>query len=126
MLLALAIESAASAMFALILVMLPTLPQIPCFVAMRISASRILSRICRDSAIFAPYGLLYIHLGPAVDRSRPRNHASPAWVPRSHPDQGESEAVHSDSDMGGNCAPDSDSSLVGRLSRCAGSPIGHF
>src|SRR6476620_12518771 len=27
----------------------------------------------------------------------------------------ESEAIHPDSDMGGNCAPDSDSSVVGRL-----------
>jgi len=32
-----------------------------------------------------------------------------------HTDQGESEAVYPDSDMGGNCAPDSDSSVVGRL-----------
>ena len=104
------IEAAASAIFALILVMLGTLPQTPRFAAMRI-----LSSICWNFASFASYGFLYIHLGPALDRARPCDHASPAWLPRPHTDQGQSEVVYPDSDMGTSRSPDSDSSVVGKL-----------
>jgi len=76
---------------------------------------RILSSIRWNSANFAPYGFLYIHLGPALDCSRPCNHASPARVPRSDTDQGKSEIVYHDSDMGGHGAPNSDPGVVGRL-----------
>jgi len=43
-----------------------------------------------------------------------------------HTDQGESEDVYPDSDMGGNCAPESDSGVVGRLRHAQGAQLDIF
>jgi hypothetical protein len=64
---------------------------------------------------FAPYGLVYLRLGSALDRFRPRNHPSPTRASRSHIDEGKSEVVYPDSDMGGSRSPDPHSSVVGKL-----------
>jgi hypothetical protein len=73
-----------------------------------------------------PYGFLYIHLGSALDRFRPRNHPSPTGAPRSHIDQGKGEVVYPDSDMGGSGSPHSDSSVVGKLRNARATQVDIF